>query len=488
MKRSVTVRVICLIIAGVVLSGAVAFAAVLGSPYDTLKRAALTAAAYTNVTVEAQMTMSVGGVVQETQKSHNINSENGSLYYSFDEFGNPASFHFNTNGLNMSGGSIFTEGNVDWYSAQVSPRNDLYSRGNGVFLNPEDLNSARVRFMELLIDAVVGDLKNNITMTSSDGIRTVRGTLTENQIPELVKAWVDMMVEQQGAHSWQRRNVSFNGGQHVYEEVRIVQGTKTATVWRQPARAMTREEQRDWEDGNFFLVDYWGVEHFDDRYYIIEGRPEMINEYSAPATRSDYSDGSPWDIPMRSLAINYVRGEADIDARGNLLSISGSAAATVTNIFGDVNEFEFETSVRFTNIGTSSPTIPIPGAEQILTPENMSARFGSERVFVYFTLNEDGSINESSLTTTFPGERDMRMQRDMYSSGGPFSTVVSAEIVADSVVIQSEDAYDEPGEPEAGAPAEPADGEAADDNAADDEPQGDGVPDDDQQDNDSGGD
>ena len=434
MKKSVTIRVLCLIIAGVILSGAVAFAAVMGSPYDTLKRAALRAATYSNVTIESNATLSINGAVHEVDKSHNTIADNGELRHTFDSNGNLISFYLSTNGLNMSGGSVFTDASgADWYSASVSPRSDTDVWSGNVWLTPEDLNSASMRFTELLIDAIVGDLKNNITMTSTDGIRTVRGTLTENQIPELVKAGIDMMLEQQGSYSYHRKDVSFDGSQRVYEEIRTTGSTKTATVWSQSLRAMTPEEEDAWEYGDFHTVfpeNYWGIEYIDDNLYIVESQPVRVNEYTAPVTRSDFTGRDPWDVPLKSLLINYVRGEADIDSDGNLLSISGSASATATNIFGESDLFEFEMSVSFSDIGTSRVTNPFPGADQILTSENMLTLFGSERVRVYFTLNEDGSINENSLTTAFPGEQDISERRYRAEQDGLHESLV---------IIQDED-------------------------------------------------
>jgi len=99
-----------------------------------------------------------------------------------------------------------------------------------------------------------------------------------------------------------------------------------------------------------------------------------------------------------------VRGEAEVDSDGNLTYINISGSATMTNIFGDVSVVELRADARFSDIGTSNPVSPIPGAEQVLTPEFIKNRFGNDSLSVYFTLNDDGSINVDSITTTHPSE------------------------------------------------------------------------------------
>ena len=419
MKRKISARIICLVVAAVVLSGAVAYAAVMGSPYETLKRAVLDAVVYRNVTIDGQVTMMLDGVVQNNEKSYIINGDDGVLSYYFDENGNQIGFNYSTGGLSVYNAYTADDG-TEWYHADVSPQptygnsNSAYGKSFFVFsaIGPEERESASIRFMELLVDALVGDLKNNVTMSSEGGIRTVRGTLTENQVPELAKAGIDMLIEQSGGYYNDNRDVSFDGKEYIYENIRISSGMKTVTTFKQNVRRMTPEEDQDMEDGAFYSKagdEFFGFSHIDGITYLNVGYDEIVNQYTVPAARADYEDCDPLEIPMKTLTINYVHGEAEIDASGNLLSVDLNGAATMTNIFGDTHAVDINASVKFSDIGTSDPVCPIPGAEQLLTAEYAKTNYGNEYLGVWFKLNPDGSIDADSVTTTYPGELDRTM-------------------------------------------------------------------------------
>ena len=339
MRKNVTVRIACLVVALVVLGGAVAFAAAMGSPYETLKRAMLDAVTYRNATTEGMTTISINGVVQEVSGAYTVCGDSSSLSYYFDENGARNSFRYFANGLSVSQ-SYMAEDGTKWYSAYVSPQYAEYSyiyNNTGMFaiFSAADRDSARMRFMELVIDALVGDLKNNVTMTSENGVRLVQGTLTENQVPELVKAGIDMLVEQSSMYYSQRVDVS-------------------------------------------------------------------------------YDDADPLDIPMKSIKIDFVHGEAEIDMNGNLLKINLYASASITTIFDDINVMEFNADVSFSDIGTSNAECPIPGVQQLLTADYAKTRFGSEHIMLYFTVNQDGSIDADSVTSTYPGEMYQDAPADMH--------------------------------------------------------------------------
>jgi len=332
MRKNVMIRLLCLVVAGVVLSGAVAYAAVTGSPYETLKNAALDAITQRNVTVEACMTGTINGEVQTDDKTFYIASEDSCLQYYYDSDGEIEGYNYSTDGLSIYTSIIGKDGK-QWYSAYISPASRYpYTRNYNSMglISPEDRNSAKMRFFEVLADVLIGDLKNNISMSSSGGVREVRATWTESQMPELVKAGLDMYIEQ------------FNSAGYRYP--------------------------------------------------------------TENPTRDDYEGYDPLEIPMKSVAIEYVTVYAKIDADGNLLHIDFSGKCVATNIFGDSNELEVKVSANFTDIGTSNPECIIKDASKTLTAEYAKKRFGKDYITVYFTLNDDGTIDVGSVTTMYPGE------------------------------------------------------------------------------------
>ncbi|MCL2163839.1 MAG: hypothetical protein FWH55_05455 [Oscillospiraceae bacterium] len=409
MKKSVKIRVFSLIVASVVLCGAVTVAALAGSPYETLKNAMLDAITYRNATMESHMTMSINGFVEEEQRAYEINGDDGFLRYNFDDEGNRSGYNYTGKSLNINPTYKSLDG-VQWYYASVHSSRDYYSYGGSSFstISPDERDSAEMRFMELLLDLMVGDLKNNITMTSEDGVRIIRGSLTESQVPELVKAGIDVAIEQSGSYYSDRRDVSFDGVEYVYEDVRINRGRKTISTWKQAVRPMTAEEEEAWESGSNYDyrrgIEYWGTINKNGKEFILESAPEFINEYEAPITRDDFDGYDVLEVPMKNIVINYIHGEAEVDQYGNLLRVEVTAAVSVTNIFDETDVIDFNASAHFTDIGTSDPVCPIPGAAQLLTPDYMKTHFDNEYISVYFTLNDDGSINEDSVTTAYPGE------------------------------------------------------------------------------------
>ena len=460
MKKSVKVRVICLAVAVVVLTGAVAAAAVLGSPYETIKNALLDALTFRNATAETHITMSVNGVLTEESRSYDICGDYSTLSYNFDDDGNIRGFRYYTDNLHVYPEMMTSGDGMDWYYVQLYPNNNYYRTQGGDFtmFTTDNRNSAQMRFFELLVDALVGDLKNNITMTSENGIRYIRGTLTETQIPELIKAGIDVIVEQSGNYYFNVRDVSFDGGEYIFEHISILQGIKNVAVFRQPIEPLSDEDREAWDNGTYYDTarydDNWGIRFIGNTPYLATGPQELINEYSEPATRADYgNEDNPLNLPMQSLVVNYVRGEAEVDADGNLLNLKVSGTATVTNVFGEVSVVELNATARFSDIGTSSPVCPIPGVEDFFTEDYMKARFGTANIGVYFKLNKDGSINEESITTAYPGElihknfsfaQDQPAKPQAAPQAAPQAPLPSPVPYEDPVVIDDPVIIDEP--------------------------------------------
>lgn len=463
MKKNVTVRVLCLVVAIVVLGSAVTVAAFMGSPYEILKKAALDAVTYRNATVEGNITMTFDGAVVESSKMLYVQGDEAFLNYNFDKDGNITGFDYSDSGLKVATGYLAEDG-AQWYFGNVNSSDDGYRGGRGglSMLSSEDRNSPKMRFMELVLDALVGDLKNNITMSSEDNIRLISGTLTESQVPELVKAGIDLICEQQGSYYYfENRDLSFDGKEYLYEERSLEQDkhTVTTTTWKQLVRSLTPEEAEAFADGTFYdnydqkaQEGFCGFSSLDGVTYLNEGSRIIVNESTAPLSRADLEGKDPLDIPMKNLTINYIHGEAKVDAVGNLLSVAINGTFTITNIVGDIHTAEFKVTANFSDIGVSDPVCPIPGAQQLLTPEYLRTLFENEYVGFYFTLNEDGSINGDSITTTYPGELDrqteIRVEKELFSTQTLTSSYTEEVIVLQDSLPGEEELFLSPAEME----------------------------------------
>ena len=139
---------------------------------------------------------------------------------------------------------------------------------------------------------------------------------------------------------------------------------------------------------------------------------------------------------MQALAINYVHGEAEVDNDGNLLRANVNGSVTITDIFGQENSIEVTADASFTDIGTSNAECPIGGAEQLLTPDYMKNNFGNEYMSVFFTVNQDGSINADSVTTKYPGEGMRKAPLTLRNELGTYSDVLTIEGSEAVVVVE----------------------------------------------------
>jgi len=320
MKRSIKVRVVALCTAAAILTGALAVSAVGGTPYEVLKNAVINAFMQENFTMEAEVTLRQNGQVIEHQRNRMVQDGTHQLNETF--FSDRAtSFNYESDRLRMH--NIFVGSDEEqWFS--VREVHDHDHRWDNRILTPEVRHSAQFRFAELLIDLAVGDLKNNIHMENIDGYRRITGSVTQSQLPELLRLGIDMMVEQ---------NLRWSG---------------------------------DWQREDF--------------------------AYS-------------WEAPIQNLTIDRINGTAEVDANGQLRNIFGHATITAENIFGEVNTLEADMRIIFTEIGTSRPRAPIADLYSVFTPGFTERLTGNIFGNVFFTLNDDGSVNQDSITDLWPGSQ-----------------------------------------------------------------------------------
>ena len=202
MRKNFKARVICLAVAGVMLTGSLALAAINGSPYQALRDATLNAMLLENATIDTTLTVDIDGLRIESQNSRMIFTQDGSVNLTVDEFGEITSLNYEVDGLRINTIWMQDRDTIQWYSAnlrntQTNPTT-FNSFGNASTISgfaPEDFDSAMFRFGEMLFSLIVGDLKHNLYITNQGGHRHVSGAITHNQLPELIQLGIEAAIE-----------------------------------------------------------------------------------------------------------------------------------------------------------------------------------------------------------------------------------------------------------------------------------------------------
>ncbi len=389
MKRNVRIRVISLVAAAVLLCGALAAAAITGSPYETLKSAAFDALTLSNATITGEASIYVDGQLMTTQKIFSKDTEDESYSGLFDDEGAARGFSYQGKELNISTVGESSTGETRYSAYSNNSSGYSYDVRTSVFgISSEDLNTAEMRFMEMLLDVMVGDLKNNVTMSSDGDTRIISGTLTAAQIPELVNAGLDALT-----------SVSMSGRTYSdsetlsYDAARRVQTVKRTTI---------EGAEKTVEVVELTLADKSTEEYWDSQYgwadvngktYVVTAENVLSSEVTA-ATAEDYGDDL-FSAPPTKIRIDYVHGEATVDGDGHLNAVDGRAIVNIEDVLGKSYAVEIAIALDISDIGTTVVECPIPNAAEVLAPYFTSG--GN----VYFTLNPDGTINVGSISENY---------------------------------------------------------------------------------------
>ncbi|MCL2405631.1 MAG: hypothetical protein FWC92_08810 [Defluviitaleaceae bacterium] len=205
MKKRISTRAICLVIAAVMLIGALTVSAINGSPYENLKNAAINALFYENYSVEGEFVIRVDGQVLEQSSIRNyVDSESMLSMVSNREGGYRISYttpDFRLNPITFrQSDELYDDNVVQWHFAQrAQPGQNLMHNSVGyVMFGQAGRDSNYLRLAELAIDLFVGDLKNNLTMSAQgDDIRRISGAITESQLPEAVRLIINIAIDEQ---------------------------------------------------------------------------------------------------------------------------------------------------------------------------------------------------------------------------------------------------------------------------------------------------
>lgn len=210
MKKRISTRAVCLLLAAIMLVGALTVSAINGSPYENLKNAAINALFYDNFTMEGEFTVHVDGRLHSRawvkqylgdESRHGLSSSETHrppgdsrpmLAFEHTEY---VTRYFRIQPTHTSDGADqrYTV-NMLWNN---SNQNFPLSLGYEMF-GAAGRSSNYLRLAELVVDLFVGDLKNNLTMSSQgDGTRRVSGAINESQLPEMVRVLIDIAIDEQ---------------------------------------------------------------------------------------------------------------------------------------------------------------------------------------------------------------------------------------------------------------------------------------------------
>ena len=216
MKKRISTRVICLLVALALLTGALMVSAINGSPYEALKNAALDALFFENVTIEMEAVLRVDGeVYEQTQMRYEIGDDR-TLTFEVDG-DQPLHISYETPYFRLNT-SVVTEDGIQWYA--IRRQNNIHRRnsiGYDMFGAAGGRNSNQLRLVEVLVDLFVGDLKNNFVISSyGNDMRRVTGAVTESQLPEIIRVLIDLGIEE--STSWRNTdNMSREDFSHVLD-------------------------------------------------------------------------------------------------------------------------------------------------------------------------------------------------------------------------------------------------------------------------------
>ena len=408
MKRSFFIRIIALAASIALLTGALVVAAVAGSPYEVLKKSVLNFDSMTSHSMSLVTSATLNGVPLISEKQYNeyvagiysYSTSDGYVCYKTDagtlSFYNDESYaHFYKYGSNV-------------FVSYDSPFN--------IFGIDNEQNPKYKRLIEMAADLIVGDLKNNISMSQTGDIRHISGTLTANQIPELYNAAFDLLMAENGSYiyvasEYDLSTLDIDNMTIEYKNTFVLDAKIHEDVTRcslNPsdfANYSSPQLYADMQNGE--LVD--NILYLDGIYYEI-WHENILSQKETPLDEAAYnaypkSEGQL--PPVSSARITYIHGEVDVDGKGIIRSVYADVSIALTDIFGNAHELDVNISAEVNEIsGVANPRYErIMKAVAAYAPEN------DQYYDVSFTLDENDNpiiANvydgwSSSFSNTMPG-------------------------------------------------------------------------------------
>ena len=413
MKRRISTRVVCLLLAAIMLIGVLTVSAINGSPYENLKNAAFNALFYENFTVEGDFAIHVDGQLHDrVWFTGYLNEERD-----FVTGGMESPWRLELLYAHMQ--DMLQDMPMDIYRyithdvllelINEIPLDILQDIAGGMSLN--DFQDV---FLDLL-DNLPDDMRQSLGM---------------EELPDIQ---LDSLQLEHVSYSCQQFSIQLVnggvGGTHWYQVRRLSQShTRPRSLGHGMLDGAGRESNylrlaelfldvfvgdlknnlvmTSQSDGSRRITGAITESQLPEfvRIMIDIAIEEQLRWGNTTGARDDFEN--ILTIPMRSLVIDRIQGEAEVDADGNLIYANILGIATIENIFGDTHVVEVSGSVRFSDIGTTVPpsifTDAAPIFEEAFQPHNNTSNDWSHWRTLYFTLDENGNVDADSFTDIWP--------------------------------------------------------------------------------------
>lgn len=321
-KKKYFTTAVCLAVGIVLLTGSALANFENASGYSKVKKGALSLRSAENLT--AQMDYEIllnGNRVDSAEVYQQFDNDGAVSSYNKEAYGDYSSETWIQDGYKISHLPTLEE-----YSYSLAKAD---SKGfNGGYVNASDEEKAvqdkTINFFELLCDTLVGDLKNNVVLESSDaGNSTYSISLSKEQVPELVNAGLSML------------SGSFSSDIHHFFED---DASPDEAAYEQADKLIN---EHGYKGCVYFRTD-GSVEYYESAadYYAVVGYKDV----STSTAFSMFADGPE---------LNGLSATATIDSQGRITRASGEVEFTGTDANGGAVSLTMKINAAITDYGTT---------------------------------------------------------------------------------------------------------------------------------------
>lgn len=300
---------------------------------DAVKKIVLSEKNYT-VEYEGKMTYN-GQIVNSTKFLRKDDGKSSSQKTENLDNDNPISYSENYNTPEEDISAFYMENEVPKYFVnKKDPNSQNYPSRNMFNISPNDESTQQqIRFVELLGDTLVGDLKNVFVSEDLGDKKQITISLTTPQIPELYNAGLSAVAGLTSAN--------FNDSDYKLDEATGI-GTYTEKKIEGDEVVVNVYEQND--------------SKYEERKLVSTTREPLssLNDYKFPIVKGN-------------AYVNSVDGTLNVDEEGRPLEFNGTIAVMCEDLRGFDGVLEIQLSGAFSDYGITTPDTVV------LTDENTQA-------------------------------------------------------------------------------------------------------------------